>query len=207
MKTETVLAVGLLLIAQPLTAQVYSTAPADTSGCGRARVVARSSRSTASIDRALNRLAGCDLAEYGQTLAGVLERDAGSRSSAELETLWRHTRWIRDANVFRSALTVAAEPRNSVAARVHAFRALAMSLDPYLEVSTYAGMLQRTVDPRTGGKGACVFHRTSEGVPFLGVPLPTNARMEVEALTARVAEAPYEPEDVRAAAWCAGHHF
>jgi hypothetical protein len=196
------LGAALLLIAPSAHAQVRATARADTTGCGRAVAAARSEATPAEVDRALGRLAGCDAAAYGPALAHALQRARGSDRAA----LWRYAQWIRDASVFRAALAVAADPRAATPARVGAFRALAVAVDPHLAPS-YEEMVQRpAADRRTGDRGACILSKTTGGVPLTGEPLPLDARAQLEALARKVYDGSGEPGPVRAAAWCAVSH-
>ena len=86
-------------------------------------------------------------------------------SAAVLDVLWRHTRWVRDAGVYRAALSIAGDRE----ARVYALGALTMLRDPGVSIVSYSAMLQQA-PVGTRGKGPCAFSRRIGAWPFSGEP-------------------------------------
>jgi hypothetical protein len=188
---------AIALLSSGVGAQPQNDAERHRSDCRIAVQVVASGRPVANQDWALSRLRSCGT-DAGRVLAEILPRLANSTDTVRLNRHFSPTREIHDGQIFRVAMTLAADRRASAQARVFALRSLIWSGVPG-RILSYADLAGDK-----NGRTSCAGGFTTHVSLSAGTPLPSDYDAQVRNLASRLAADPSEPIEVRRAARCAG---
>lgn len=197
-----ILAVVLvLMLPLPLHAQVRPDSVRHRNNCRLAEQALASGHPAPHVDWASQYIVTCGPAKRGAAIAAAVRRLREATDTVALESIWRHSRFLVDRELFEASMEIAADNSASVQARVFAFLGL-LHTTRRGRTANYTNL--------TGGfdewgmvRGGCARtvvsghdHRAE------GAPLPPDFEERVRLLSERVRNTPTEPLDVRTAATC-----
>jgi hypothetical protein len=145
----------------------------------------------------------CGADEVADANVAALNRLRSSRDTAELKQVWNQLQYVRDARIYRAAVSIAGDRTASVPARVSALLWLLRLRAP----DQFATEREVTGGFDAAGhvRGGCGRYSHLVGSsPFLdGQPLPAGFGAEITELGRLVSSDASQPLDVRTAARCA----
>lgn len=187
---------GIALMLSPRASSGQSRVP---KSCDVLGSVSARSVSTTVDQKMLSQLRACGPAAASM-LAGSLNEARRSDNQDAVGGFMSITMYVRDAQIFEAALSVASDASATVLSRIYALMYLQRLVQPgvvpvYEEVS--AGF-----DAHGVPKGSCSSRRVAGDSMEDGAPLPNDWRVRIAQLARRVGYDTREPPQVRTAALC-----
>lgn len=203
MLRTTILMVALLVTATRAHAQTEADSIHSRNACRLARQVIKTGHPAPHTAWALRQIGACGPVTHAEALASAVRRLRAETDTVRLREFWRPSRYLRDGELFRASLEVAADRGASRESRVFALLSLlhTVRFGRSAEYRHMVGGFQEDAGLRRV-RGGCARTFVNDDVRMVGSPLPADYAERVRALAERLRTDATEPLDVQTAASC-----